>query len=425
MRCLVLLVGIVAGAGCPMLVEPASGEAGETDGFQQVGPLRVKHVLVADLGEEHIANTVHRQGRDGLRLVAWGRRGGGRILEWPFRETPPAVETARRRKGKQFSNGGCALDIDGDGIEELILAQATSESTEFVWFQERPGRSGWQEHSLGRYPTGGFSAPHDIRPLIMTGPDEKELKGIVAVMGRRTLIWFQVPEDPMQPWPRRKIARLPARRQSGMVLGDIAGAGRPDIVCGMFFVQCPPDPTHGDWTPRRYGRWDENDWGGMTKHALVDLTGDGRPEIVAAEAEIPDARLGIFRRNPEDPDGLWNSELIDEGLYCPHSLAVTDLSGDGRPDIVVGEMTAGGWSFPRNENPRILAYINGGDGTFERHVLSEGLGVHEMGHLVRDGRVILYAADEIQPQKFPGMQTHVSYWIIEPGVSPEPGCRTP
>ena len=32
---------------------------------------------------------------------------------------------------------------------------------------------------------------------------------------------------------------------------------------------------------------------------------------------------------------------------------------------------------------------------------------------VRDGKVLIYAADEIQPQKFSGMNTHVSYWVIE------------
>ncbi len=37
---------------------------------------------------------------------------------------------------------------------------------------------------------------------------------------------------------------------------------------------------------------------------------------------------------------------------------LADIDDDGRPDILVGEMTAGGWSFPLHEAPKILAYRN-------------------------------------------------------------------
>jgi hypothetical protein len=78
-------------------------------------------------------------------------------------------------------------------------------------------------------------------------------------------------------------------------------------------------------------------------------------------------------------------------------------------------MTAGGWSFPLNPRPRIMAYMGQDDGSFSRKILVEGLGVHEMGLIppLRKGQLSIFAADEIQPQKFPDMQTHVSMWIIE------------
>lgn len=152
----------------------------------------------------------------------------------------------------------------------------------------------------------------------------------------------------------------------------------------------------------------------MAKLAAADMDGDGDLEIVASEAEIPDARLGVFTRNPQQPDAPWSCRELERGLYCPHSLVLTDLDRDGRADVVVGEMTAGGWSFPLNPAPRIIAWLNRGDQPPERHVLAEGLGVHEMGLLpgAGDGRFALFAADEIQPQKFPEMRTHVSLWTV-------------
>ncbi|HRZ91899.1 MAG TPA: hypothetical protein P5022_03225, partial [Candidatus Paceibacterota bacterium] len=51
---------------------------------------------------------------------------------------------------------------------------------------------------------------------------------------------------------------------------------------------------------------------------------------------------------------------------------------------------------------------------FEKRVLWEGEGVHEMGMLPRreGGPVVLFAADETQTWKIPDMKTHVNLWTI-------------
>ena len=193
----------------------------------------------------------------------------------------------------------------------------------------------------------------------------------------------------------------------------------------MFWAECPADPVRGPWKVRRFGHWDDGGWGGMAKLELADMNGDGRLEIVASEAEIPNARLGIFSAEEAKPDGLWKCLEIEAGLYCPHSLVLADLDRDGRTDIIIGEMTAGGWSFPLNPRPRIVAFLNRGDRPFERQVLSEGLGVHEMGRLPqkRAGALTLFAAAEIQPQKFPDMKTHVSQWTVELSATDAAGAQ--
>lgn len=377
-------------------------------------PFTARHTLVADLGPERIRHAVHRRGRDGLRLVGWGKR----IVELPFAPSAVAAEVVPPRKGLDFSNGGCALDIDGDGIDEVVVARpgADGRDIEFLWYEEVADRRPWVEHPLGRFPHAGSGAPHDIVPFSARRPDGTPVKGVVAVIDRQQLVWYETPADPRRPWTRHDIGTLPAKGQSGLLVGDVAGHGRSDLLCGMFWAECPADPSGEVWAFHRYGDWDRNGWGGMTKHALVDLDGDGRPEVVATEAEIPDARLGIFKPT-QDRTKPWQCRVVESRLYCPHSLVAADLDADGRTDIVVGEMTCGGWSFPPAPHPRVTAYMNRGRGDIEARTLSEGWGVHEMGWVAGGGPrgLFLYAADEIQDQKFKDMRTRVSYWHVVPG----------
>jgi hypothetical protein len=382
--------------------------------------LDVRHTRLADLGGEHLAHAIYRGTPEGGAIVAWGER----VVEWPL--TPRQQKSALRelvgRQGElHYSNGGCALDIDGDGRDEIVVARGRSRSCadpELVWLKETGGNLSWSSYPIGQLGAGPI-APHDIMPFTATRPDGRSLRGVVLVIDRRVLVWYEVPDDPKQPWPRHDIAELPLASQSGIAVGDVASNGRPDVVCGTFWAECPADPTRDRWRVHRYSRWEDGGWGGMDKLALADLNGDGRVEIVASEAEIPDARLGVFFRKTGQPDAAWEYREIDKGLYCPHSLLLADLDGDDRTDLVVGEMTAGGWDFPLNPRPRILAYLQQEKQLFERHVLSEGWGVHEMGLAPRiNGEWKLFAADEIQPQKFPQMKTHVSVWSIKPAKSP-------
>jgi len=384
-------------------------------------PVRVKPMLIGQVGAEHFGNAVYRRSTEGPRIAASGTR----ILEWAVQQSAPAAEVVPNRPGR-YSNGACAMDVNGDGIDEMILARQEdpSQGSDVLWFEEVPGRQHWKEHLVGQLTE--WEAPHDVMPIETTAVG-RGVRGVAVVSARRLLYWFQIPGDPTQPWGKHEIADLQqggmVGAESGLVLGDLAGNGRPDLVCGNFWAECPTDPTSQPWKVRRYCDWDghpipgkDAGWGGMAQLDLGDMDGDGRLEIVAAEAEIPEARLGVFSRDPADPDGLWRPTLIDSGLYCPHSLVVADVTGDGRPDILVGEMTAGGWKVPRKPDPKLYLYLNGGDLTFRRYVLHSGWGVHMMRMAPRPPGhtgAFVFAADEIQSW-YPDMITGVVGWTIGP-----------
>jgi regulation of enolase protein 1 (concanavalin A-like superfamily) len=157
----------------------------------------------------------------------------------------------------------------------------------------------------------------------------------------------------------------------------------------------------------------------MNKHGIADFDGDGELEIVVDEAENEGSRVGIFKRDPKNPNSLWKWSLIDTDLYCPHTLEVADLNGDGMPDFLIGEMDAGGWQFPYNPKPRLIAYLNQGGGKFQKVVLAEGLGTHEGKFAPKPfhGRMLFYANSTIQPG-FDGMITNLTTWTIQPAGQP-------
>ncbi|SMO73402.1 VCBS repeat-containing protein [Fodinibius sediminis] len=370
-----------------------------------------EHIVQGYLGEQHLANLVHRRGSDGDTFVGWGRTP---ITEWPVGSSS-ARRVVPENEDHRYSNGGTAVDLDDDGIDEIVTARGEMNNlrnASLMWFREVEGQKYWEGHTIADLWSSGYSAPHDIMPYA-----RNDFKAVIANKSRNELHLFVVPEDLENDWTHYKIGTFPSGNQSGMVIRDINVDGHDDIVSGNFWVEAPSDPTQTPWTFHRFSEWDErgdNRWGGMNKHGVADFDDDGSVEIVTSEAEIPDARLSIFDRQSKDGAGLWKEAALDNGLEAPHSLVVADLNDDDQPDFIVGEMTAGGWDFPYNPNPWLYAYLNEGGLQFEKKVIYEGWGVHEMRLFPKpyEGKIMLYGADEIQPQKFNNMKTHVSYWLL-------------
>ena len=122
-------------------------------------PVKIEPMLINQLGNEHFGNAIYRRGKDGPRIAASGKR----ILEWPIQPNAPVREVVPPNPN-DYNNGACALDINGDNIDEMIVARTVNKSgTDMLWFEEISGQQLWKEHLIGYVSNnGGEEGIHDI-----------------------------------------------------------------------------------------------------------------------------------------------------------------------------------------------------------------------------------------------------------------------
>lgn len=143
-----------------------------------------------------------------------------------------------------------------------------------------------------------------------------------------------------------------------VALGDMDGDGKLDVTFASQYNSAVAlyrnTETPGNISTSLIGpRWMFGLPGAGNALALGDLDGDGRPDVAAADG---DNQLSLFR-NLSTPGTLTNSSLgtrVDLGAgSVPTSVAIGDLDGDGRPEIVAANYYDSTISIYQNFTPLV------------------------------------------------------------------------
>jgi FG-GAP-like repeat len=250
-------------------------------------------------------------------------------------------------------------DIRGNGIMDVITSDYPA--GQIVWYENPrnwggdPAKDPWRKHVIAN----GFLHDMAVGDVLGNGKLDVVVHGHFGAFNNEpqpTVLYIQNNPDS---WTAVTMTNAPDinapnGQGKGLALANLAGHtdGKLDLVENGYWLEQPADPTDGSaWTAHVF----ESNAPTMAAVAVVDINGDGRLDIVMDASDGIPGQLVWYEQgsgNPRDANN-WTKHRIDETINSSHNLFIADMNQGGHPDIVFGEGGA----------KRIGFFLNNGDGS--------------------------------------------------------------
>ncbi len=222
--------------------------------------------------------------------------------------------------------GEWVVDVDHDGLPDLVT---TGWIANGLWWYRNPGPAATMAGTLWKaekitdtYDTEG-GAFADIN-----GDGKPDLA--LAHYNHSGIIWVDFSKG------KPRVHHVGGSEQDGHGIGiaDVDGDGKADILTPHgWFQQIDADADKWVWHPD----WDLGDTG----FPIIgyDVNHDGKLDLIYGQGH----GYGLYwlEQAGTPAHRLWIRHSIDESFSQSHALAMIDLDGDGRPDLVTGKRYRG------------------------------------------------------------------------------------
>ncbi|MGH9277415.1 MAG: FG-GAP-like repeat-containing protein [Acidimicrobiales bacterium] len=213
--------------------------------------------------------------------------------------------------------GIAIADFDGDGDGDLVTADFRSNTLSVLWNQGRGTFGGGTTIAVGSRPLEVVAADldGDGDPDVAVTNDNSNTVSVVLDLARRT----DVPSGGSGP--------------TALATGDLDGDGDLDLAVAnnrSNTVAVLTNDGHGRFAPS--GSYGAGGDGGLFSVALGDVDGDLDLDVAVV---VQSSNAVAVLTNTA---GLLSPPVLHPVGRAPIGVAVADLAGDGRPEVVVANL---------------------------------------------------------------------------------------
>ena len=308
----------------------------------------VAHRFGTDHAEGVASMDMNNDGRPDLLSGAYWYENPGKSIGIWDRHQYRTVQTV----GEFVSDcGEWTIDVNHDGALDVVTV---GWQTDGVWWYENPKKPDvmWERHLIAHTIDTEGGTMGDLN-----GDGVPDLA--LAHYGRTGLLWLDFAGS------EPKVHKVGGHDQDGHGVGiaDMDGDGKMDLLTPFGWLK-NVDANDNKWD------W-KNAWElGESGFPIIgyDVNDDGKMDVIYGRGHS----YGIYWLEAKGND-TWERHTIDESFSQVHVLKLVDLDGDGHPELLAGKRYRGhSGKDPGSYDPLVIYYytINIRTGKFTRYPVS-------------------------------------------------------